>query len=297
MGSHLAEELLQAGYYVRVFDRPNRDRRNLAPITSKIEIIEGDFLNESEVRGAIPGSQYVFHLVGTTLPASSNSNPVYDVESNVIGSVKLFEFCLREKVQKVIFSSSGGTVYGIPQSLPINEAHPTHPICSYGISKLMIEKYLHLFHHLYGVDYAVLRISNPFGERQRLDGSQGVVSVFLGCLAQNRPLHVWGDGSVTRDFIYVRDVVRAMRLAMEYTGSQKIFNVSSGRGMSVSDLLEVLFRVTGARPKIDREAERSFDVPTNVLDNTVIRRTLQWEPEVNLEEGIRRTWAWIRQQN
>jgi UDP-glucose 4-epimerase len=296
MGSHLAEELLAVGYSVRVFDRANRDRRNLAALADQIEIIEGDFLNESDLQAVIPGSDFVFHLVGTTLPASSNSNPAYDVESNVVGSVRLFELCQDEGVRKVVFASSGGTVYGIPQRLPIDETHPTEPICSYGIAKLTVEQYLRLFHYLHGLDYTVLRISNPYGERQRLDASQGVIAVFLGCLAQEQSLHIWGDGSVTRDFIYVRDVARAMRVAMESTTEQKVFNVSTNHGTSVSDLIEVLVRVTGVRPHLIHEPERQFDVPKNVLDNSAIRGLLQWEPEVSLEEGIERTWNWICRQ-
>jgi UDP-glucose 4-epimerase len=296
MGSHLAGELLAAGYAVRVFDRANRDRRNLASIAEKIEIIEGDFSNKADLQAIVPGMDFVFHLVGTTLPASSNSNPVYDIESNVISSVKLFDLCQREKVKKVIFASSGGTVYGIPERLPIDELHPTLPLCSYGISKLAIEKYLHLFYHLHGMDYAILRISNPYGERQRLDASQGVIAVFLGCLALHLPIHIWGDGSVTRDFLYVGDVARAMRLAMEYSGEGKIFNVSSCRGVSVSDLLGILLRVTGSHPEILREPERSFDVPKNILDNTAIQKTLNWTPQVSLEEGIRCTWEWVKKQ-
>jgi UDP-glucose 4-epimerase len=296
MGSHLAEELLAAGYAVRVFDRANRDRRNLASIADQIEIIEGDFSNRADLQAVVAGMEFVFHLVGTTLPASSNSNPVYDIESNVISSVRLFELCQRERIKKLIFASSGGTIYGIPERLPIDESHPTLPLCSYGISKLAIEKYLHLFYHLHGMDYSILRISNPYGERQRLDGSQGVIAVFLGCLAHHLPLHLWGDGTVTRDFVYVGDVARAMRLAMEYSGERKIFNVSSCHGVSVSDLLEILLKVTGCRPEVLREPERSFDVPKNILDNTTIRKTLNWSPLVGLEEGIRNTWDWVKKQ-
>lgn len=296
MGSHLAEELLAAGYGVRVFDRANRDRRNLSGIAGQIEIVEGDFLNESDIQAVVPGSEFVFHLVGTTLPASSNSNPVYDVESNVIGSIKLLEMCRREKVRKVVFASSGGTVYGIPRRVPIDEDHSTNPLCAYGISKLAIEKYLELYFRLYGLDYSVLRISNPYGERQRLDASQGVIAVFMGCLAKHHPLQVWGDGSVTRDFLYVGDVVRAMRRAIEYTGERKIFNISCGRGLAIADLIQALLRVTGTRPEILHDSQRTFDVPVNVLDNAAAQSALRWKPEMGLEEGLRRTWEWVRRQ-
>jgi UDP-glucose 4-epimerase len=294
MGSHLAERLLKASYEVRVFDRANRDRRNLAAIADSIEIVEGDFFNESDLQAVVPGSDYVFHLVGTTLPASSNVNPAYDVESNVVGSIRLLDICRTHKVRKVIFSSSGGTVYGIPGQALIHEDHSTHPICSYGISKLAVEKYLHLFFHLYGLDYTVLRISNPYGERQRLDASQGVIAVFLGCMAQGTPIHLWGDGSVTRDFLYVGDVVEAMRLALECTGEQKVFNISAGQGVSVSHLIGVMREVTGIQCSIIHEPERSCDVPRNVLDSSAFRAATHWVPQVSLENGIRRTWEWIR---
>ncbi|MDD5543503.1 MAG: NAD-dependent epimerase/dehydratase family protein [Acidobacteriia bacterium] len=296
MGSHLAEELLEKGYRVRVFDRPERDRRNLAAIANQIEICEGDFQNEADLQDVVSDSEVIFHLVGTTLPASSNTNPAYDVESNVIGSIRLLELCARSRPKKIIFSSSGGTVYGVPERSPIDEQHSTHPICSYGISKLAIEKYIQLYARTAGLDYSILRISNCYGERQRLDASQGVVAVFLGSAALRRPIHLWGDGSVVRDFVYVKDVVRAFRLAMEYTGPERIFNVSANEGISISELLRTLTVVTGQSFEIVREAERKFDVPQNILDNRKIQRVLNWNPQVSFEEGLRRTWAWILDQ-
>ena len=153
IGSHLADELLRAGHSVRIFDRPNLKRyREFLPDES-CEWIDGDYANQEDLKRVIPGSDVVIHLVSTTLPKSSNDNPIYDVETNLVGTLRLLEISRSSGVKKILFISSGGTVYGVPESVPISESHPTNPICSYGICKLTIEKYLRLFNQLHGLDY------------------------------------------------------------------------------------------------------------------------------------------------
>src|SRR5262249_54371938 len=161
-GSNLVEKLLTEGYPVRVFDTSTANRTNLASVESEVEFIEGDFLNPADIERALESVDFVFHLVGTTLPASSNSRPVFDVESNVAATIGLLQASVRYGIRRVVFASSGGTVYGNPLKIPIPEDHPTDPLCSYGITKLAIEKYLKLFHHLHGLDYTILRIANPY---------------------------------------------------------------------------------------------------------------------------------------
>src|SRR2546426_204607 len=141
IGSHLAEALAQEGHRVKVFDRPHVDRLPLFPCARGFEVFTGDFLNPQALAPALQGTELVFHLVSTTLPKSSNDNPVYDVESNVLGSLRLLELCREQGVRKLVFVSSGGTVYGVPRTTPVAENHPTEPISSYGIHKLMVEKY------------------------------------------------------------------------------------------------------------------------------------------------------------
>jgi len=167
IGSHLTHALARAGHRVRAFDRPHVD--SLAELAGRgdCEIVTGDFLNPKDLALALAGSEIVFHLVSTTLPQASNENPSYDVETNLLGTLRLLELCRRERVRKVVFISSGGTVYGVPRTVPIAESHPTQPTCAYGIHKLAIEKYLHLEHLLHGLDYCVLRPANLYGERQR----------------------------------------------------------------------------------------------------------------------------------
>jgi UDP-glucose 4-epimerase len=232
-----------------------------------------------------------YHLVSTTLPKDSNDNPVYDVESNLLGSLRMLQLAVHHRIRKVIFSSSGGTVYGIPRQTPIPETHATDPVCSYGVCKLAIEKYLHLFRTLHGLDYCSLRISNPFGENQRIASAQGAVTTFLYKALTGEPIDVWGDGSVVRDYVYVGDATRAMVAAINAETHGQSINIGSGRGQSVNDLLMAIERMTG-KPVLRRyTAARQFDVQSNVLDIRRAKEILNWQPMLTLEEGLARTAA------
>ena len=294
IGSHLVDALLRAGYEVKVFDRPHVDR--LAQMTARpgIEAFSGDFLNSRSLVPALSGAQVVFHLISTTLPKSSSDNPAYDVESNVIGTLRLLGLCREQGVAKVVFMSSGGTVYGVPRALPIDEDHPTYPISSYGIQKLTIEKYLHLAKRMHGLDYCILRGANVYGPRQRLDIAQGAVAVFLDRMLKGKPIEIWGDGSVVRDYLYVEDLAGALVKAATYGGEPRIFNVGSGVGTSLNELVSTLRSVTGAKLDVRYSAGRAVDVPANVLDCARAQRELGWHPEVSLAEGVRRTYEWLR---
>lgn len=291
IGSHLAEALLQAGHRVRIFDRPHLDRLPGFLQRREFEVFTGDFLNPRALSPALEASEIVFHLVSTTLPKSSNDNPMYDVESNVMGTLRLLELCRQQKVRKVVFASSGGTVYGVPRSVPIDERHPTDPTCSYGIHKLAIEKYLHLNHHLHGLDYCVVRPANLYGPRQRLDIAQGAVAVFLDRALRGEPIQVWGDGSVVRDYLYVGDAAEALVKAAAYQGEPKVFNIGSGVGTSLRALIKEIEALLGRALAVEYAPARALDVPANVLDASLARRHLGWTARTPLAEGLRRTHA------
>jgi len=293
LGSHACDALLAHGCYVRAFEKQYVGKENIQHALSDIEWIEGDFTNEAHVREIVQGMDLVVHAIGTTLPKNSNENPAYDISSNVISTLHLLEAAKEAGVKKIIFFSSGGTVYGIPQKIPIPEDHPTDPISSYGIQKLAIEKYLSLYHRLHGLDYAIMRMSNPYGERQRPVASQGAVAVFLYKALKSEPIEIWGDGSVTRDYLHVSDVAAVIPLLLRYEGSYKLFNIGSGRGLSLLDLIKTLDRVIGSPLEVRFTPARPFDVPVNVLDNALARRELSWAPKIDIEEGIRRTMRYL----
>jgi UDP-glucose 4-epimerase len=297
IGSNLVEKLLAESYLVRVFDSPHASRSNLASNESQCEFFAGNFLNSADLDGALEGVDFVCHLVGTTLPADSNNRLGFDVESNVIGTINLLQACVSHRIRRIVFASSGGTVYGEPLSMPISEDHPTDPRCSYGITKLMIEKYLRLYRHLHGLDYTVLRIANPYGRYQRLAGEQGAVGVFVAGVSQGQTITIWGDGSAARDYVYVEDVADAFVKALTQDSTYRVFNIGTGVGTSLLDLLRKIERVTGMTAKVEFAAARPGDVSTNVLDSTRANRYLNWSAETDCETGLRKTWAWLSGKN
>jgi len=292
IGSHLSERLLALGNQVNVFGRPQSHYlENLRQKGARVFL--GDFLNPSDTSPAMENCDVLFHLVSTTVPKTSNDNPLYDVETNVLGTLRLLDAARKARVKKVVFASSGGTVYGIPKSIPIMETHPTNPISSYGASKLMIEKYLHLYWKLYNLDYCILRISNAYGERQPVTESQGVISSFLDRALRHDKLIVWGDGSVIRDYIHVEDIVSALVRAAQYEGVSKIFNIGSGVGSSLKDIIDMISRVSRGVVQPEYNLSRPFDVPANVLDISHAKKHLNWFPAIDLFEGILRTYEWM----
>lgn len=294
IGSAVADRLLLDGHALRVFERPRVSPYRKFADSEQVEWITGDFSSAHDVDDAVSGMDAVLHLVSTTLPKNSNDDPIYDVQSNVVATLQLLDAMVAHKVNKIVFISSGGTVYGTPKYLPIDEQHPTDPLVSYGITKLTIEKYLQVYSHLYGIHATTLRVANPYGERQRIETAQGAVGVFLNRVLKNLPIEVWGDGSVTRDYIHISDVAEAFIKAVEYSGSSQCFNISSGSGTSLNDLIDMLEDVVGTAVEVRYLLGRLFDVPVSVLSNDLAREELKWAPSISMRDGIASTAEWIK---
>lgn len=294
IGTHLVNRLIGKGYRVRVLDRIPVDMHTAWQASEHIEYLMGDFSDHSLIDVAMKGVDFVYHLVSTTIPASSNIDPVFDVQSNLVGSLSLLDLALKAGVKKVIFVSSGGTVYGKPKSLPIKESDPTDPICSYGITKLAIEKYLNLYQELHGLDFMVLRLANPFGEGQR-PGAQGAIAAFMHKIVTGQPIEIWGDGSVVRDYIYIHDVIDVMVRGIEYAGKERVFNLGGGEGRSLNEIVETLGAVSGRHVERIYKSGRALDVPKSVLDISLIKRELNWQPSQDFAGDIGKTWHWFQQ--
>lgn len=291
IGSHVVDHLARAGHRVRLLDlRPNPH----ADPPAGVECIWADWTDAPALDRALTGVKAVVHLIGTTWPGRGDGNWAADVRGELAASIRLFQACADNGVRRVVFLSSGGTVYGIPSRIPINEDHPTRPICAYGGLKLAIEHYLHLSHHVSGLEYVILRGANVYGERHDLNRSQGAVNVFLRRLARNEPIELWGDGRVIRDYLYVGDLVRAIGLALTTPLQAGVFNVGSGQGVALTDLLAACAVETGLTPQIQVRPGRGCDVPANVLAIDRIRAELGWRPEVTLADGLARTWRWTK---
>lgn len=294
LGSNIVGELLAAGHSVLACDL-SREFANLGRwMHPRLALLSLDFIDHAAVAEAVVGADWVFHLVSTTVPASSNRNMCFDVETNVCSSIRLLESCVRAGVHRVIFASSGGTVYGHVNHLPIPENTREQPRVSYGIAKLAIEKYCSVFQELHGLRSVCLRVSNPYGPGHQ-GMVQGIIPVFLKRIRSNEAIEVWGDGTVVRDYVYISDVARAFRLAAQYDGPYSVINIGSGVGLAVKELLTKLEAVVGYPLQVRYGSARSFDVPNVVLDIERARGELGWSPLVSLEDGLRRTWQDIGQ--
>lgn len=286
IGSHLAETLLIQGYGVKIFDIRNFEKKNIHSFIENIEIIEGDFSNPIDVEAALTDVDFVYHLVSSTIPSNSVLNPTYDIESNVIPSIRLLQLCLDKKIKKLVFISSGGTVYGNPNYLPIDETHPSNPISSYGIGKRTIESYISLYKKLWGLDACIFRLSNPYGERQNPLGKQGVIPIFIYKAIKSTDIDVWGDGHVIRDYIYINDVIRFLVKSIEIETPELIYNLGSGVGTSINDILEFITQNINNSIKINYLKGRNFDVPENVLDIDLLLKRFQLKIDTDLNTGL-----------
>ncbi len=243
----------------------------------------------------VAGHSHLFDLIGAGLPNSSNDNPAQIVADGMPPRIRLLDACRRQGVRRIVFASSGGTVYGPGTAAPIPETAATDPISAYGIGKLAAEKYLALYHHLYGLDYRVLRIANAYGPHQHPLREQGLVASVLHRLLTDTPIPVWGDGSVVRDYVHIGDVVSAMlAVAFGEDGPPRLFNVGSGVGRSVRSVIADAARVAGRPARIVAMPGRSADVAVNVLDSLRLRQRTGWSPSVGWEAGLADTADWLR---
>lgn len=290
IGSHVVDALLAAGHNVRVFDRNPEPFR--APLR-EVDYQFGQFGDRSAVARALVGTDRVIHLISTTVPGTADLDPKADVQDNLVGTLSLLEAMTELGIRRILFLSSGGTVYGIPQQVPIAETHRLAPINAYGIGKVAIESYLSLFERTRGLSPVTLRASNPYGTRQGNTGVQGVVGTCLRRLIEDRPLEIWGDGSVVRDFFSVRDLAAlcVMATQSDRTGP---YNAGSGVGVSVNEVIALISRVTGRQVRTVYRAGRPQDVPRSILDVSRARTDFGWSATTTLEDGIAETWDWMR---
>jgi len=293
IGSTLVDRLLLDGHDIKVFERPRVVPYRKFLDHEHVEWLTGDLLSARDVSDAIVGADVVYHLVSTTLPKNSNDDPIYDVQSNLVATLQMLNAMVLHKIPKIVFTSSGGTVYGTPEYLPIDERHPTEPHVSYGITKLAIEKYLLMYERLHGIKAIIFRVANPYGERQRIETAQGAVGVFTHRALLNLPIDIWGDGSVTRDYLHVDDVAEAFACAVNYSGAVSVFNVSSGIGTSLNELIALLEGVLGLKIARNQLPGRSYDVPVSILSNKLLVAEMGWQPKILLKEGLARTTNWM----
>jgi UDP-glucose 4-epimerase len=238
--------------------------------------------------------QTVFHLAAQIDVRRSVIDPVEDASINVLGTVNVLTAAREAGAERVVFASSGGAVYGDGASIPAMEKHKRRPASPYGISKLIVEEYFQFFAEAYGIDFVALGPANVYGPRQDPHGEGGVVAIFARAMLDGRPIRIYGDGSQTRDYVYVEDVVDAFVRAAE-RGGGRFLNIGTGRETSVLELVEALVPITGYRRKPDFAPALPGDVARSCLDPSRAKRALGWEPWTSLERGLALTVDWFRE--
>jgi len=291
LGINLTRRLVAAGHRVRAFGHAGLFTEAYAGA----EFRQGDFSDRAALTDALRGAEIAFHLVHSTVPQTANLDITGDVKENLIPSITFLDLAVEAGVKRVVFLSSGGTIYGRPLQIPTEETASTEPISAYGISKLAIEKYLALYGELFGLEYRILRVANPFGPFQVAKKKQGLLAEIISRALGREPIEVWGDGSVVRDFVYVDDVTDALELAAVHTGGEHIFNIGSGIGRSVRNVLVTVEQLLGRKLDIAWKAKRAVDVPVSILSVKRAREKLGWNPKTSFESGVAQTIAWWKE--
>jgi UDP-glucose 4-epimerase len=292
IASHIVNAYLDAGLRVTVLDNLSTgERSNVDP---RATLVEGDIRDPQAVDRALAGGvDVVNHHAAQADVRISVADPAFDADVNVVGSLRLLQRAIEGGVRKIIFASSGGAAYGEPVSSPQTEEHPTWPLSPYGCAKLAVEHYLFFYQAAYGVPYAALRYANVYGPRQRKDGEAGVVAIFAGKLQEQQPVVINGDGTQTRDYVFVGDVVRANVAALgdEVAGP---FNVGTGVETSVNELYASLARHFDSAPRPDHGPAKKGEQMRSSLDGSKLRRLASLPGPVDLAAGLRETVAWMK---
>lgn len=295
IGSHILAQLQgRCDMDVVVFDNLSSGSKEHVPVG--MELVEGDVCDEAAVDALFADHHFdaVIHLAAQTMVPFSVDHPVEDCQVNLEGVLHVLEACRTHGTGHILFSSSAA-VYGDNLHIPLKETERLVPTSPYGITKMTTEHYLRVYHELYGMDATVFRFANVYGERQGEKGEGGVVSIFCKLLSQRQGITVFGDGNQTRDFVYAGDIAQAIIRALPLKGYHTM-NVSTGQETSINDLIRSFEKAVGYTVPVQYTAPRTGDILRSVLSNEALKRDLGFMPEMDLEEGIRRTYDWYRSQ-
>jgi UDP-glucose 4-epimerase len=293
IGSHVVDRFVEDGHSVFVVDNLSTGSRS--NLNSEARFYEDDIRDSTRMEEVFAEvlPDYVNHHAAQMDVRKSIEEPLFDAESNILGSLNLIDLSKKLKVKKFTYVSTGGAVYGEPQQLPVGETHPVNPECQYGISKHTAEHYLYLYQLHYGLRSVVLRYPNVYGPRQNPKGEAGVVSIFVGKMIRGESPTIFGNGEQCRDYVYVGDIVDANHLAMtsDCTG---IFNLGSGVATSVNQICEKLRKMTGFVGEVNSAPARTGEIFKIYLDATKARAELGWSCTTDLDTGLAKTIEWFR---
>lgn len=294
IGSHLVDALARDGHDVTAFDRFSSVQPTFT--SPNVTVMPGEFLSRSDLDEAVRGQDFVFHFLSTTSPATAESDPTLDIRTNVAQTVELLESCVGAGTDRFYFASTGGAIYGPQGKTDYSENDRALPISPYGIGKLSIEHYLHYFRTKHNLKSTALRISNPYGTRQKANKKQGLIPIALRQISLGRPVVRMGTGSMVRDYVFVEDLVRMITPLVGVETEFDLYNLGSGLGHSVNEIIEAIERVLGNEFEVEQRP-----IPTTFVDRVVLntQRYREEFPSIvltPLEDGIRKTHDEIRRQ-
>lgn len=295
IGRFLAKQLIASGREVYVVGRKECAARALP---EGCGYISGDYGNAHALREILRPECEVIDLAYSTVPKTSFEDPLYDLTSNLPSSVTLLQEALRVGVRRVVLVSSGGTVYGSVESLPITENDPTRPISPYGITKLAVERYAMMYHWNKGLPVIVVRPSNAYGEDQRVGTGQGFLAAAIDAILSKRDIEIYGEQGTIRDYIHVTDVASGILSALENGHDGKIYNIGTGIGASNLEIISMLREFAerdGFSVRVQILPPRGFDVEANVLDSSRLWNDTGWTHRIGLKEGVERMWKHQKQ--
>ncbi len=292
IGSTLVDKLIAQGHSVTVLDNLVSGRKDY--INRAADFWEFDILDQSLISKFQEAKfDFVYHLAAQIDVRKSVADPVFDVSVNVVGGLNILEASRQSGVKKIILSSTGGAIYGETEEIPTSESAATYPLSPYGINKLCLEKYLNYYYQVYGLNYTILRFANVYGPRQYKGGEAGVIAIFTEAMASDKACILYGDGKQTRDFVYVDDVVSALALAAEIDCRGEI-NISTGEEIDMWQMVTAIESAAGSKLKLELAPARAGEQRRSVLLNTRAFETLNWRPQINFTEGVRRTFEWVK---
>lgn len=293
IGSHVVDLFVAQGYEVVIVDDLSTGRvSNLNP-SAKFYQMD---IRSPQLREIFEAERpdYVSHHAAQMDVRRSVAQPVFDADINILGSINLLEIAKDFQIKRFIYISTGGAVYGEPESLPCNESHPINPICQYGASKHTVEHYLYMYYINYGLKYTVLRYPNVFGPRQDPHGEAGVIAIFTGKMLASESVTINGDGDQTRDFVYVGDCAQANLLALTVDHEPGIYNLGWGRPTSINEICSVLVNITGYSLPVQYGPAKVGETRHIYLDASKVKKDLGWVPTITLEQGLEKTVDYFR---
>jgi UDP-glucose 4-epimerase len=295
IGSNTVDALIAGGQgEVAVLDDLSAGKR--AQVHPKARFHEADLRDAEKVRQIVAQErpEVIIHLAAQMDVRRSVADPPFDAQVNVVGFLNLIEAARQHGLKRVIFSSTGGAIYGEQEQFPCNEEHPRRPISPYGVAKFATEAYLFFYKAQYGIDYVALRYANVYGPRQDPHGEAGVVAIFCGRMLEDKPVTIYGDGEQTRDYVYVGDVVRA-NLAAVAAPVSGAFNIGTGIETSVNHLFGTLAKAAGAKHPAAYGPARPGEQSRSVISPAKAAQELKWRPEVSLETGLAQTYRFFKE--